>query len=87
MRLVGHRRAGRYCQGGSGEEDVLAATISALEGVRAVLCAKIGRCPREELDRAGIKAVENYAFEYIETAVAQFFKAEVGAPANRAQSA
>ena len=56
--------------------------LSALEGVRAVLCAKIGRCPREELDLAGIKAVDTYAFEYIETAVAQFFQAEVGAPAH-----
>lgn len=87
VRLVGHRRAGRYCQGGLGEEDVLAETINALAGVTAVLCAKVGRCPREELDRAGIKAVDTYAFEYIETAVAQFFQAEVGAPANRAQSA
>jgi nitrogen fixation protein NifB len=87
VRLVGHRRAGRYCQGGFGEEDVLAATIDALEGVAAVLCAQIGRCPREELERAGIKAVDDYAFEYIETAIARFFRAEVGATANRAHSA
>ena len=72
---------------GFGEEDVLAQTITALEGVTAVLCAKIGRCPEEELERAGIKGVDDYAFEYIETAVAQFFRTEVGAPANQAQSA
>jgi nitrogen fixation protein NifB len=87
VRLVGHRRAGCYCQGGLGEQDVLAETINALEGVTAVLCAKIGRCPQEELNRAGIKVVDNYASEYIETAVAQFFRAEVGAPANEAKSA
>ncbi len=87
VHLVGHRRAARYCQGGFGEEDVLAQTITALEGVTAVLCAKIGRCPQEELERAGIKGVDDYAFEYIETAVAQFFRTEVGAPANQAQSA
>jgi nitrogen fixation protein NifB len=44
-----------------------------LEGVDAVLCAKIGACPKDELDAAGIKASDAYAFEFIETAVADFF--------------
>lgn len=86
VRLVGHRRAGRYCQGGFGEEDVLDQVIAALDGVDAVLCAKIGSCPRERLAEAGIAASEDYAFQYIEPAVAAFFQDAVGAN-HRAASA
>ncbi|TVR98078.1 MAG: nitrogenase cofactor biosynthesis protein NifB [Rhodospirillales bacterium] len=79
VRLVGHRRAGRYCQGGFGEEDVLDQVIAALDGVDAVLCAKIGSCPKDRLAEAGIAASDDYAFQYIEPAVAAFFRDAVGA--------
>ena len=79
VRLVGHRRAAQYCQGGYGEDDALDATIALLEGVSAVLCARIGDCPRERLAAAGIRAIDGHAHEYIETAVAQFFVDELGA--------
>jgi nitrogen fixation protein NifB len=87
VRLVGHRRAGRYCQGGDGEDEVLDAVIAALDGVSAVLCAKIGRCPAERLEQAGIKTVEDYAFQYIEPAVAAYFRAETAADSRAATSA
>jgi nitrogen fixation protein NifB len=41
-----------------------------------VLCARIGSCPKDQLAAAGIRAVDEYAFEYIETAVAAVFRAE-----------
>jgi len=78
VRLVGHRRAAQYCQGGYGEDDALDETIALLDGVSAVLCARIGDCPRERLAAAGIRAVDHFAHEYIETAIAQYFVEEVG---------
>jgi nitrogen fixation protein NifB len=87
VRLVGHRRAGRYCQGGDGEDEVLDAVIAALDGVSAVLCAKIGRCPAERLAEAGIKTVEDYAFQYIEPAVAAYFREETACASRTATSA
>jgi nitrogen fixation protein NifB len=74
-RFLGHRRVERYCRGGEGEDDVLAATLAALDGVGVVLTAKIGRCPRERLHAAGIDAVDEFAFAYIETAIAGYLAA------------
>lgn len=87
VRLVGHRRAGRYCQGGAGEDEVLDAVIAALDGVSAVLCAKIGRCPAERLTAAGIETVEEYAFQYIEPAVAAYFRRQATSSGLTASSA
>lgn len=87
VRLVGHRRAGRYCQGGAGEDDILDAVIAALDGVSAVLCARIGRCPAERLKAAGIETVEEYAFQYIEPAVAAYFRGQAASAGLAASSA
>ncbi|MGZ8409851.1 MAG: NifB/NifX family molybdenum-iron cluster-binding protein, partial [Hyphomicrobium sp.] len=87
VRLIGHRRAGRYCQGGAGEDDVLDAVIAALDGVSAVLCAKIGRCPAERLEQAGIQVIDDYAFQYIEAAVAAYFREEMASGSRTANSA
>jgi len=74
VRFVGHRKLDdSYCQSGFGEDASLSSLVITLEGVDAVLCAKIGECPKDELDAAGIKASDAYAFEFIETAVADFF--------------
>ncbi|MFO1154101.1 MAG: nitrogenase cofactor biosynthesis protein NifB [Rhodospirillales bacterium] len=77
IRFVGHRRIDRYCSGGDGDDDVLATTIAALEGISTVLCAKIGRCPSEGLAAAGITVSEAYAFEYIESAISRHLEATV----------
>ncbi|MGZ8409273.1 MAG: nitrogenase cofactor biosynthesis protein NifB [Hyphomicrobium sp.] len=87
VRLVGHRRAGRYCQGGDGEDDVLDAVIAALDGVSAILCARIGRCPAERLKTAGIETIEDYAFQYIEPAVAAYFRGTATGASRTATSA
>jgi nitrogen fixation protein NifB len=87
VRLIGHRRASHYCQGGFGEDEALERIITALDGVGVILCAKIGDCPRERLQRAGIRAIDDFAFEYIETAAAALLRADAGcapAPAKRA---
>ena len=74
-RFTGHRRVDRYCAGGEGEDEVLDATLLALDGVGAVLTAKIGRCPRQRLADAGIAVVDDFAFDYVETAIARWLAA------------
>ena len=81
VRFVTHRRCDNYCVGGYGEEDKLELVIQTLEGIDTILCAKIGDCPREDLAAAGIEAIQDYAFEYIETAVSAVYRAKRGLPA------
>ena len=38
-----------------------------------MFCAKIGECPKDELAAAGIKPLDAYAYEFIETAIANFY--------------
>ncbi|MDZ3836311.1 MAG: nitrogenase cofactor biosynthesis protein NifB [Rhodospirillales bacterium] len=75
VRLIGHRRAASYCQGGDGDDDALEHTIAALDGVPVVLAAKIGRCPKERLAEAGITVLEDFAGQYIEPAAAAAYRA------------
>ena len=65
-RFVGHRRTETYCSDRHGDDAAMEATIAALQGVSAVLCAKIGERPRERLAAVGVTATDRYAFEYIE---------------------
>lgn len=76
-RFVGHRRADTYCRGGHGEEDVMDAILKTLEGVSALLCAKIGPTPREKLSAAGIAATDQYAFEYNEASAIAWYVARL----------
>jgi nitrogen fixation protein NifB len=73
LSFVGVRRADNYCQGGWGEEDHMEAILKALEGCQAVLVSKIGHCPKEELAKAGIEAVDNFALAYIEEGVSGWY--------------
>ncbi|TAN55827.1 MAG: nitrogenase cofactor biosynthesis protein NifB, partial [Rhodospirillales bacterium] len=73
LSFVGVRRADNYCQGGWGEDDNMEAILKALEGCQAVLVAKIGRCPKEDLAKAGIEAVDNFALAYIEEGISGWF--------------
>jgi nitrogen fixation protein NifB len=75
IRFVGHRKANAYCQSGFGVDATLEATLALLDGVDAVLTAKIGDCPREALTAAGIDASDAYAFDYIETAIGRYYEA------------
>jgi len=76
-RLVGHRKVDQYCTGGEGADDVLEAMLAALSDCRAVLVAKVGRCPRERLAGAGIEPVVEHAFQPIEAAVISWFARHV----------
>jgi nitrogen fixation protein NifB len=74
VRFLGLRRVDHYCQGGQEDEDALPGILHALDGCAAVLVAKIGHCPKKDLARAGIEAVERYAFEYIEASVIDYYR-------------
>jgi len=72
--FVGHRKVeDAYCQGGFGEDATLDSVIKTLEGVDAVLCSKIGDCPKKDLKTAGITVTDEFAFEYIEAAISNFY--------------
>ena len=71
--FVGHRRVDLYCQGGYGEDEQLPSIVRAINDCHAVLVAKIGACPRDELQAAGIEPVEQYAHEFIEKAALGWF--------------
>lgn len=71
--FVGHRRVDLYCQGGYGEDEQLPSIVNAINDCHAVLVAKIGACPRDELKAAGIEPVDAYAHEFIEKAALDWF--------------
>jgi len=77
-RFVGHRRVDLYCQGGFGEEAALDTVIRAINDCHAVLVAKIGACPRDELKKAGIDPVDRYAHEFIEKSALAYFREYLG---------
>jgi len=71
--FVGHRRVDLYCQGGFGEDEQLPSIVQAINDCHAVLVAKIGACPRDELAAAGIEPVDAYVGEFIERAALSWF--------------
>ena len=77
-KFVGHRRVDHYCQGGYGEEDLLPNVIRAISDCHAVLVAKIGRCPKEDLQEAGIDPVERFAHEFIEQSAIAYYREYLG---------
>jgi nitrogen fixation protein NifB len=72
-KFVGHRRVDLYCQGGFGEEDNLVTVIRAINDCHAVFVAKIGGCPKDDLQKAGIDPVDRYAHEFIEQSAIAYF--------------
>jgi nitrogen fixation protein NifB len=73
-KFVGHRRVDLYCQGGFGEEDSLETIIRAINDCHAVFVAKIGGCPKADLQKAGIDPVDQYAGQFIEKSAITWFK-------------
>jgi len=71
--FVGHRRVDQYCQGGHGDDEQLPSVIKAINDCHAVLVAKIGACPRDELKAAGIEPVDQFSGEFIEKAALDWF--------------
>jgi nitrogen fixation protein NifB len=72
--FVGHRKTASYCQGDWGEDATLDGVIAALEGIDVVLCSKVGECPQEQLETAGIAVLDAYAQEWIEAGIAAWYK-------------
>jgi nitrogen fixation protein NifB len=72
-RLLGPRVVERYCRGGDGEDDALAAVLRALADCQAVLVAMVGHCPRGQLTAAGIEPVMEFAHQPIEAAALGWF--------------
>ena len=80
VQFVGHRKVDDvYCQGGFGEDATLDSVIRTLDGVDVVLCAKIGECPKDQLDAAGLSASDEWAYEYIESAISAYYARAYGA--------
>jgi nitrogen fixation protein NifB len=80
IEFIGHRKVEEYCQGGWGEDATLDGVIAALEGVNLVLCSKIGDCPKDSLNAAGIVATDEYAHEWIEAGIGAWYQANHGQP-------
>lgn len=73
VQFVGHRRVDQYCQGGAGDDEQLPSVVNAINDCHAVLVAKIGACPKDELMQAGVEPVEQYVGEFIEKAALAWF--------------
>lgn len=73
VQFIGHRRVDQYCQGGFGDDAQLPSVVRAINDCHAVLVAKIGACPRDELEAAGIEPVDRYVGEFIESAALAWF--------------
>ncbi|WP_044170051.1 nitrogenase cofactor biosynthesis protein NifB [Kamptonema formosum] len=71
-KFVGHRKVEHYCQGGYGEDHSLEGIIKMLSDCKAVLVSKIGHCPQEDLQKAGIEPVE--AYDVIEKVALDFYQ-------------
>ena len=71
--FVGHRRVDQYCQGGAGDDEQLPSVVRAINDCHAVLVAKIGACPKDELTLAGVEPVDRYVGEFIEKAALDWF--------------
>jgi len=82
VKFVGHSKTELYCTGedtcGEGENR-LARIMKALEGCEAVLCAKIGFEPWNQLEAAGIQPNGEHAMEPIEDAVMAVYQEMVTA--------
>ncbi|MFB2939302.1 nitrogenase cofactor biosynthesis protein NifB [Aerosakkonemataceae cyanobacterium BLCC-F154] len=72
VKFVGHRKVDQYCQGGVGEDESLDGMVKMLEDCKAVLVSKIGHCPQETLQKAGIQPVE--AYDIIEKVALEFYQ-------------
>ncbi|MBE9001140.1 MULTISPECIES: nitrogenase cofactor biosynthesis protein NifB [unclassified Nostoc] len=72
VRFIGHRKIDQYCQGGYSEEASFEHIMKAIADCKAVLVSKIGNCPQEKLQEAGIKTVE--AYDVIEKVALEFYE-------------
>ena len=87
-KFIGHRKVEHYCAGGYEEEEAMPSILDALQDCAAVLVAKIGHCPMQELKSAGIEPVQDYAHEYIEASILAWFQSRLASrPGTQSQVA
>ncbi|MBC1236207.1 nitrogenase cofactor biosynthesis protein NifB [Nostoc sp. 2RC] len=72
VRFISHRKIDQYCQGGYGEEASFEHIMKVIADCKAVLVSKIGNCPKEKLQEAGIETVE--AYDVIEKVALEFYE-------------
>jgi nitrogen fixation protein NifB len=72
-KFIGHRRVDLYCKGGYAEEDSLPTVIRAVNDCTAIFVAKIGNCPRKELQVAGIDPVDTFAYQSIQQSLVTYY--------------
>ncbi|MTJ10005.1 MULTISPECIES: nitrogenase cofactor biosynthesis protein NifB [unclassified Anabaena] len=77
VRFISHRKIDQYCQGGYSEEATADNIMKAIADCKAVLVSKIGNCPKEKLEAAGIQTVE--AYDVIEKVALEFYEEYVKA--------
>jgi nitrogen fixation protein NifB len=84
VKFLGARKIDdQYCQGGLGEDSSLSRIIDLIRDCDVMLCAKIGGCPKGELQAAGIEPCDAYAHEFIEPSIAALYaRHSAGAPAD-----
>jgi nitrogen fixation protein NifB len=78
VEFIGHRKVDHFCQDGYGEEATLENIIKTLADCKAVLVSKIGDCPKDELQKAGIQAVE--AYDLIDKVALEFYFEAINNP-------
>ncbi|NNH86061.1 nitrogenase cofactor biosynthesis protein NifB [Rhizobium laguerreae] len=73
--LIGHLKIDPYCLGGWGEEAILNTIIDALKGLDVLICSEIGKGPKNNLARRGVRATGAYDGSYIEQAIGALYRA------------
>ncbi len=77
--FVGERHVAQYCQGQTecdDHEDVMMDTLTLLQDMDAMFCSRLGFGPWEQLEKAGVQPVVDYAWQPIREALTEWWKAQ-----------
>ena len=70
--LLESREVSHYCLGGHSDKSALSGIMETIKDCSAVFVAKIGDGPTEKLEKVGITAVADYAWEEIEPSLVDY---------------
>ncbi len=71
-KLVEHRQVEHYCLGGTSNKSALHDILETIKDCEAVFVARIGEGPTQKLEAAGIVAVDEFAYESINSSLLEF---------------